>query len=167
MEMRRKLVMRMRMLGARERAVRRRRSWTEKATSCPVARVPHPEVDEGHEGHGRGQARTSAARWTRRSSTCALEAGADGRKVCIADAGDFDGRAVGAVAACAAARCGEDERSHGRATVSRAIYTRLLSWRPSEFPQPLALAGQEVPVPRCFAPASAAACGRRRDGGRP
>jgi hypothetical protein len=35
MEMRRKLVMRIRMLGARERAVRRRRIWTEKATSLP------------------------------------------------------------------------------------------------------------------------------------
>jgi hypothetical protein len=35
MEIRRKLVMRMMMLGARERAVRRRRSWREKATSWP------------------------------------------------------------------------------------------------------------------------------------
>jgi hypothetical protein len=35
MEILRKLVIRMMMLGARERTVRRRRSWREKATSCP------------------------------------------------------------------------------------------------------------------------------------
>jgi hypothetical protein len=35
MDMRRKLVIRMIMLGARDRTVRRRRSWREKATSLP------------------------------------------------------------------------------------------------------------------------------------
>jgi hypothetical protein len=36
MEILRKLVIRMMMLGARERTVKRRRSWREKATSCPL-----------------------------------------------------------------------------------------------------------------------------------
>jgi hypothetical protein len=35
MEILKKLVMRMIILGARDRTVRRRRSWREKATSCP------------------------------------------------------------------------------------------------------------------------------------
>jgi hypothetical protein len=35
MEIRRKLVMRMMILGARDKTVTRRRSWSEKATSCP------------------------------------------------------------------------------------------------------------------------------------
>jgi len=122
-DIRRKLVTRMRMLGARESAVSRRRSWTEKATSFPVLGLRTRRSTRGTRGTlvGRPEVARTEEPAELDLAPALPDEGGGGVNVWIADEAEVGAFVGAAGAVCVWAPAAPDSASARAKAVKRAF----------------------------------------------